>query len=260
VTARDVARDHRELALADLDPPAIDLRIERPDEDLERIAASIARDGILQPLIVFAINGRYQIVDGYTRYLAAKRAGFTSAPCYVYDSEGAALESAKYATAVYRLELSPAEEATYFHQLFRERCGEDIDAVCALVGRSRGYVDDRLQLIIGDDRIFDAVRRKDIKLGVAKLLNTIPDESWRRHYLRHAISDGATVATVTGWVQEWQTMYGERPASAATSDTASPSAPVAAFQGPVCIVCQKHDPRFIPEMMAVHTHCYYAAL
>lgn len=260
MTLRDVAREHKTLPLSLLDAPAIDLRMGRDEPKLADITASIQRHGLLQPIIVVRAGERFEIVDGFTRFLCAGRAGLVAVPCYIYAERTAALEGAKYDTATMRLDLTPAEEATYFHALFEGDCGQDIDAVAARVGRSRNYVDSRIALLLGDAEIFAAVRAETITLGVAAQLNCIPDESWRRYYLAHAIKGGASVSMVQGWVTDWKNTYGERVAVAPGPELASAAPIIAEYDPRRCYCCGKVDPRFLPEQVSIHTHCRLAIL
>jgi ParB family chromosome partitioning protein len=253
-------REHRELPLSSLIPPSVDLRDGRSEDDLAEITASLQRLGILQPIIVFPVGDRYEIIDGFTRYLCAGRAGLAVVPCYIYTDRPSAAAGIKYETAVQRIELTPAEEANFFHELFLGECGEDIDAVAARVGKTRGYVDSRIALLLGDRAVFQAVRDNTIKLGVAALLNQITDDDWRAFYLSHAIKGGVTVGVMTGWLTEWKNM------KAVQSPVEQPPAPSPAivhtsdYDPRRCAICRKVDPRFIPEQVSVHTHCKLAVL
>jgi ParB/RepB/Spo0J family partition protein len=260
VTAETPTRKHVEIPLSSIIEPELDLRDGRDETKLADIVASILRIGIQQPLVVFRVGERHEIIDGFTRYICAKRANLVTVPCYVYDERPASLAGIKYETAVMRLDLTPAEEANYFHELFRGECGEDIDAVAARVGRSRAYVDSRLQLLLGDPEVFQAVRDEKIKLGVAHQLNSIDDEGWRRWYLGHAIRGGASTSVVTGWVQEWKSNRAAMAGAPAVVPTAE-SVIVPAGHDPFrCVVCRETDPRFVPETLYVHTHCRLAIL
>jgi len=192
---RDVPREFKEVPLTLLDPPAIDARMERNDEQLEELVGDVAKRGVILPLAVVRQNGRYEIVDGFCRFIAAGRAGLPVVPCMVYPSKDVALQGVKYAANLFRLDMSAAEEATFFHELFEHECGQDLDRVCALVNRRRAYVEARLALVLGDEAVFEAVRRKEISLGVAAELNRIGKEDYRRYYLKHAIKDGASSPT-----------------------------------------------------------------
>lgn len=260
MSVRDLAREQKDLPLSLLDAPGVDLRDGRDEEKLDQIAGDIARNGILQPLIVVRTGERFEIVDGFTRFICAGRAGLVVVPCWIYADKTAALEGVKYSTAVFRLDLTPAEEAAFFHTLFLGECEQDIDRVSARVGRSRSYVDSRLQLLLGDVAVLDAVRNDQIKLGVAALLNQITDDGWRRYYLTHAIQSGATVSTMTGWLQQWKLDQAVRDGA-----PAAPAAPTTSVVAPgpdpfACHVCGKNDPRRIPQMVPIHGECLIAIL
>lgn len=260
MSLRDVPREFRELPLASLDRPMLDARIKRDEQQLDDLAGDIARRGVILPLAVVRVADRYEVVDGFCRYIAATRAGLVVVPCVIYPSKDVALEGVKYAANLFRQEMSPAEEAVFFHELLTHECGEDIEALCALVNKRLSYVDSRLALLHGDEHIFEAVRAGKLKLGVAAELNKIPAEDYRRYYLHLSMRDGASVAMVSGWVSEWHKLYDERPPTSTPAPAASghvASQPLDIYQ---CYVCRKSDPRFIPEQISVHTHCKLATL
>jgi ParB family transcriptional regulator, chromosome partitioning protein len=260
VSVRDIEREHKELPLSLLDAPEIDLRMERDPDQLDKITTSIGRHGILQPLIVYRDGERFQIVDGFTRYLCANRAGLVVAPCYIYATRDAALEGVKYDTATMRLELSAAEEATFFHALFLGECGEDVHKLAARVGRSESYVDSRLQLLLGNDGVFDAVSKKQISLGVAQELNKIAEPDWCAYYLGHAISSGATRSVVSGWVTEYKNMVAARSGAPMPAVAVQSLANVAPEHNPLrCYICREVN-NYIPIVISVHQHCQLAIL
>ena len=55
------------------------------DPGLNELAASIRANGIVQPILVRPIDGRYQIVAGERRWRAAQRAGIRRLPAVVKD-------------------------------------------------------------------------------------------------------------------------------------------------------------------------------
>jgi ParB/RepB/Spo0J family partition protein len=260
LSANDIAREFKDLPLAIIDRPQLDARIERSPEFLEALTGSIRRDGVLVPLIVVRAGERYEVVDGFTRYIAATRAGLAVVPCCIYPTKETALEGVKYTATQFHEKFSPADEAIFFNELFKNECGEDIDKLCVLVNKGFDYVSGRLELLNGDPEVFEAVRAGKVKLGVAAELNKIDKDDYRRYYLGHAIRDGVTTAGARRWVGEYQAMYGDReqlapaPAPQPTTFIAKPN------DLHYCEVCRESDPRFIPELIPVHTHCKEAIL
>lgn len=260
MSAAPTSRSTVVIALDLIDAPQLDARIERDPEKLEELSRDILRRGLIEPIKVVTMGERYEVVDGFRRFLATKHAGLTSIECFVYPSKELALEGIKYAANIFREDMSPAEEAIMFLELYKHECGEDIERVAALCGKSINYIDNRLQLVMGDELVFAAVKDRKISLGVAAELNKIDKADYRRYYLQHAIKGGSTVSTVAGWVQEYITIYADR------IEAPPPPAPAAAVGGytptydPMrCAVCNKSDHRLTVQVN-VHASCQEAIL
>lgn len=255
-----VEREYRRIHVSQLIAPELDARMGRDDEKLDELAHDIARRGLIFPIAVVPVGDRYEVVDGERRRQACARLNLVEVPCIVYATKDVALEGVKYAANAYREEMSPAEEATFFHELYLTKCHEDIDEVCKVVGKKRPYVDSRLQLVLGDDQVFDAVRARLISMGVAAELNRLPDESWRRWYLQWAIRDGATVAVVQGWVTDWKNTHTDRPIAPESPTVVVAGTSLTPVYDPMrCYICQESN-EHLPIMISVHLHCQLAIL
>jgi ParB family chromosome partitioning protein len=243
-----------------IDAPQLDARIARDPEKLEELARDILRRGLIEPIKVVRVGPRFEVVDGFRRFLATKSAGLSEIECFVYETKSDALEGVKYAANIFREDMSPADEAVMFHELLSKECEGDIERLSALTGKRIPYIDDRLALLNGDELVFEALKERQIPIGVAHELNKLPAVDYRRHYLHHAVKTGATIGVVRGWVTDWIAMYGgERPAQPAAP---VPSSTIASqpYDPNTCYVCRKSDPRFIPQQINVHEHCKLATL
>lgn len=249
------ARELRVIPLALLDAPELDARIERDDNDIEELGRDIVRRGQIYPIHAFVKGDRFEVVEGETRCIAMRRQGLTDVEAFVYPSKSLALEGVKIAGNLFRRDMSPADEAKAFYELFMNECAQDIERVCALVGKGRGYVDARLQLVLGDDMIFAAVKDRKIKLGVAAQLNKIDKADYRRYYLHHAIESGATEAMVIKWVSDYKAQHADRPAAAEPAADAPQTIITSTYDPMQCQVCGQNDPRELPVMIAVHPSC-----
>lgn len=260
MTPTPTSRSTVVLDVEHVDAPELDARIGRDPEKLEELARDIARRGLIEPIKVFAKGDRFEVVDGFRRFLATRAAGLPTIEAFVYPSRTTALEGVKYAANAFREDMSPAEEAIMFFTLLRDECGGDIERLCALVNKKLSYVDNRLALVNGDELVFEAVKDRKVTLGVAAELNKIEAADYRRYYLEHAIKSGATVAVVSGWVTEYRSMYSTRVESTAPEPPAPGVVVPSGFDPMRCAICGKSDSRFIPEAVSVHTHCKLAVL
>ena len=68
----DAGREHTKLSLDLIDPNPYQPRKTFPQAALEELAASIAESGLLQPISVRQVGGRYQIIAGERRFRAHK--------------------------------------------------------------------------------------------------------------------------------------------------------------------------------------------
>jgi ParB-like chromosome segregation protein Spo0J len=178
----------------------------------------------------------------------------------VYPTKALALEGIKYAANIFREDMSVADEAIMMRELFQVECGKDIERLAALVGKTIGYCSDRLNLVDGDELVFDALRKREIGIGVAQTLNEIPAADYRRYYLSLAVRDGWKKSMAVDAVTQWKKLYGDALPTPLPAST--PSGPIIAstYDPHRCEVCGKNDPRFIPEHISVHTHCKLAVL
>jgi hypothetical protein len=98
LTARGGPQPHlRAVLVRDIDHPR------SPDlQDLEPLVRSIARHGLLEPLLVRARNGRFELLAGGRRLRAAALAGLTEVPCLVHTCDDERARAVKEAAAVRR--------------------------------------------------------------------------------------------------------------------------------------------------------------
>ncbi|MCW2632073.1 MAG: parB-like partition protein [Pseudonocardia sp.] len=119
-------------------------------DGLEELAASIRSVGLLQPLVVTPAGDghRYRIVAGHRRHAAAEIVGLEKLPCVVIHEVS---ESSRVAMQLVensqRTDLTPMEQARGLAGLCTLLGGPDLTDLARFVGRSRGWVSDRLALL-----------------------------------------------------------------------------------------------------------------
>lgn len=237
-----------------IDPPALASRTEMDDTAMEKLVASIRATGFWSTLVVFMVGERYQVVAGHRRSIAARLAGLVAVPCFVYESEAAALDAIQFAENSFREELSVTDEAIWFSQLLEKHPEVGTDGLAARVGESRAYVEGRLQLLGGCDRVFAALAAKEIPIGVAFELNKCTEDAHRFMLLDQAVRGGATVGVVRQWVVQWRTDH--LPASPTPADAAAAAgpAPVVLDDYFMCRNCGERDNT--RNMLPVNIHDY----
>lgn len=114
---------------------------------LDRLAESIKRDGVLQPLVITQRDGKYLIVCGERRFRAARMAGLTEVPCMIRPAltDMQVLELALVEN-LQRENLSPIDEARAIDALMK-RCRYSQAAVGKVLGVSAAAVNYKLGLL-----------------------------------------------------------------------------------------------------------------
>jgi ParB family chromosome partitioning protein len=165
----------RELPLALIAPDPAQPRTEFEAEALRALAVSIRQDGLIEPLVVRPVFGRWLLIAGERRWRAALLAGLERVPCVIRNVDAdRAFELALIENGL-REELTPLEEAAAYRRLMVERAMTAFE-VAARVKREPAYVEFRLRLLNLRPEYQDAVRRKILPLPQAADLARLPPE------------------------------------------------------------------------------------
>lgn len=136
----------RLLPVGELMPNPAQPRSQIAAEDLEGLAASIAARGVIEPIVVRAHAGRFQIIAGERRWRAARLAGLEHVPVVVRDASDDDVGLLALVENLQREDLNSIEEALAFRRL-ADRGGMTHAAIAAEVGRSRTAVTNTLRLL-----------------------------------------------------------------------------------------------------------------
>jgi ParB family transcriptional regulator, chromosome partitioning protein len=141
-------------------------------EKLQELAASIQTHGIIQPIVVSAKEGQFEIIAGERRFQAAKLAGLKKVPVVVREaSEIQKLELAIIEN-IQRHDLNPIEEAASYLKLANEFDLEQ-DEISLKVGKSRSAVANKIRLLKLPREIQRALMEGRINEGHAKAILAI---------------------------------------------------------------------------------------
>ena len=136
-----------EVAVADIEPNPDQPRTNFKQEEIEELAASIKKDGLLQPIVVRPMaNGKYQIIAGERRWQACRYLKMEKMPVRIKDAdEDKALELALIEN-IQRSDLNPIEEA-YGYRRLMERMNLTQSEVAQVVSKGRSTIANALRLL-----------------------------------------------------------------------------------------------------------------
>jgi ParB family transcriptional regulator, chromosome partitioning protein len=176
------------LPVASIDPFPGQPRRHFDDAALDELAASISARGVLQPILVRSIGGRYQIVAGERRWRAAQRAHIHEVPVIIRDFNDIETFEISLLENIQRQDLNAIEEAEAYRRLIGE-FGHTQEALGRLVHKSRSHIANLMRLLDLPERVRNMVASGHLSMGHARAIATALDpESLAEEVLRRGLS------------------------------------------------------------------------
>jgi ParB family chromosome partitioning protein len=145
-------------------------RTRMDQQALAELAASIRAQGLMQPLLVRAIDrDSYELIAGERRWRAAQMAGLAEVPALVREVPDEAALALSLIENIQREDLNPMEEAAGVQRLvdeFRMTHEQAADAV----GRSRSATTNLLRLLKLPKPVQEMVMEGALEMGHARAL------------------------------------------------------------------------------------------
>ena len=151
-------------------------------EKLEELALSIKNHGVLQPVIVRAANGAYELIAGERRLRAAKIAELEKIPALIMEVSDLEAAEMSLVENLQRDDLNIVEEAQAYKQLM-EQFNYNQEQMSERVGKSRSHVANALRTLSLPEEIQILISEGKISAGHARaLIGLKPDEQVRFVY------------------------------------------------------------------------------
>ena len=161
------------VALEKLEPGPYQPRLSFDEQELQEMATSIRRDGVLQPIILTRKDDRYSIVAGERRVRAARIAGLKSVPAIIKDLSSTDMLRVALIENVQRSDLNAIEEATAYQVLIddfgltQEQCAKQI-------GKDRSSISNALRLLALPLEIKTDLTQRRLSMGHCRALLSLP--------------------------------------------------------------------------------------
>jgi ParB family chromosome partitioning protein len=164
--------------LASLSVAAIEPHPEQPrrhfdEEALDELARSIAKRGVIQPVIVRPLGeGRYQLVAGERRWRAAQKAQLHEIPALIRELEEYDVMAIALIENIQREDLNPVEEARAY-----QRLADSLPptSIANLVGKSRSHVVNMQRLLALPAAVLEHLEAGRLSMGHARALIGHPE-------------------------------------------------------------------------------------
>jgi ParB family chromosome partitioning protein len=204
-------------------------------EKLNQLVQSVKEHGILQPLLVRAVNGEYELVAGERRLRAAKEAGLTEVPIITKELSDIQTLQIALLENLQREDLNPVEETEGILELLSieldvnsgevisilnqvanakkrgleltenvSRQLEIIESVLSGVGRfsAESFRTSRLPLLNLPDDVLEVLRQGKIEYTKARAIAKVKDEGERRELLDKVINENLSLSEIKQLVKE----------------------------------------------------------
>ena len=169
-----------QLQVSDLIPNKYQPRKIFDENNLIDLTNSIKERGMIQPIIVrkySSEDGKYEIIAGERRWLAAQRAGLHNVPVVITEADD--LKSLEFAIVenVQRHDLNPLEEAQGYKRLIDE-FSYDQEKVSKFIGKSRSHITNSMRLLNLPDDVIKLIETQKLSAGHAKILVGLDNASF----------------------------------------------------------------------------------
>ncbi len=181
------------LPLSRIEPRQDQPRDRFDQEQLEDLASSIARHGLIQPVIVRKLtNDSYQIIAGERRWRAARMAGLAEIPVRVLEADDRTAAELALVENLQREDLNPMEEARGYQRLITDYHLTQEEAAAG-VGKSRSAVTNALRLLKLSAPVAELVELGSLSAGHARALLSIADPAMQITAARQVLEKNLSV-------------------------------------------------------------------
>lgn len=182
------------------------IRLYYPDDDIQEMATSIKKSGVLQALLITPTNEEgaegqavYYVVDGNMR-LAAARTIVDCPPlkCEVIEQDSVQQLLTMLSTSHFHYPKDPISKARHYQRL-REQEGYSVAEISAATGLSLSTIHNSLSLLEFDHTIQTLIAQRKLTgdINVARLLLRVPDPDHRRRLAERYAARKVSIKGIT---------------------------------------------------------------
>jgi len=180
------------VALSEIVPSPLQPRKAFHSEQLQELVESIREHGIIQPLIVRRVEGKWELIAGERRWRAAGQLGLKEAPVIVRQASDRDVLELALIENLQREDLNPIEEAHAYRRLAEEFSLRQED-IAQRVGKSRSVVANSLRLLDLHSQVQAHLAQGRLSVGHAKVLLALQNQDEQLVAAELTIRQSATV-------------------------------------------------------------------
>ena len=182
-----------ELPLESIVPNPDQPRTNFKREELQELAESIKKEGLLQPIVVRPVDdNEYQIIAGERRWQACRLLGLENVPVRIINADDNKAIELALVENIQRSDLNPIEEA-YGYRRMMERCNMTQSEVAQAVSKGRSTIANALRLLELPEEAQELLFEEKITAGHARAILSVPTDEGRRTLTRKIVDEKLSV-------------------------------------------------------------------
>ena len=190
------------INVGSLRPNPYQPRQELKPEDMEALAASIRKSGLIQPIIVRpAGEGQYEVIAGERRWRACEMAGLTQVPAIVRDATTQEMAELSLVENIFREDLNAIDRAA----AYKRYCDEfsfSAEEVANRLGEERTTVTNYMRLLDLPPEVKTWVAEGKLAMGHARCLLALRSPADLVQTAKHAIARDLSVRALEKLVRQ----------------------------------------------------------
>ena len=185
-------RDVDELPLELIEPNPEQPRTAFKKEELEELAESIHKNGLLQPILVRKVGEKYQIIAGERRWQACKALKLEKVPVRIKEADDNETIVLALIENIQRSDLNPIEEA-YGYRRMMERGNMTQTQVAQAVSKGRSTIANSLRLLELPEDAQQLMYEEKITAGHARAILSISTPEGRAKLTEKLVQERLSV-------------------------------------------------------------------
>ena len=179
------------IPIEDIIPNRFQPRLAFDEKELNELANSIIKYGVIQPIVLRNIGDKYEIIAGERRYKASCLAGLKKVPAIINNTDDNTSAEIALLENLQRKNLSVIEEAQSYKKLIDR--GFTQEEIASKLGVSQSSIANKMRLLNLPKDVQNALLYNRISERHARSLLSLPDADMQRNLLNRIITEKLTV-------------------------------------------------------------------
>ena len=179
------------LNVEEIIPNRFQPRLAFDEKELNDLSNSIAKYGVIQPIVVRKTADKYEIIAGERRYKAACLAGLQTIPAIINNTDDNTSAEIALLENLQRKNLTVIEEAQSYKKLIDR--GFTQDEIANKLGISQSSIANKLRLLTLPREVREALLYNRISERHARSLLTLNDSDLQKSLLNKIVTERLTV-------------------------------------------------------------------